>query len=47
MKNYRRHNPFGEFIAPVAFDYTLLSHLYIHKDGNDIIDFTGTAATEK
>lgn len=41
MKTRRKHAPFGETVNPSAFDYTLLNHLYIHDDGNDVIDFGG------
>lgn len=37
----RRRTPFGESTDPSPFDYTLLSHLYVHEDGSDVIDFRG------
>lgn len=41
MKARRRHAALGEMVDPSPFDYTLLSHLYVHSDGTDVIDFGG------
>jgi hypothetical protein len=41
MKSRRRHAALGENVDPSPFDYTLLSHLYVHSDGTDVIDFGG------
>ncbi|KAG5464678.1 hypothetical protein LSCM4_00118 [Leishmania orientalis] len=41
MKTHRRHAAVDEVIDPLPFDYTLLSHLYVHSDGTDVIDFSG------
>ncbi|KAG5463946.1 hypothetical protein LSCM1_00120 [Leishmania martiniquensis] len=43
MKAHRRHAAVDEVIDPLPFDYTLLSHLYVHSDGTDVIDFSGLA----
>ncbi|CAC9549380.1 protein of unknown function - conserved [Leishmania donovani] len=43
MKTHRRHATVEEVIDPSPFDYTLLSHLYVHSDGTDVIDFSGLA----
>ncbi|KPA80009.1 hypothetical protein ABB37_05038 [Leptomonas pyrrhocoris] len=41
MKTSRRHATLEEVVDPSPFDYTLLSHLYVHSDGTDVIDFGG------
>ncbi|KAL7694881.1 hypothetical protein N2W54_006346 [Lotmaria passim] len=43
MKARRHHAALGEVVDPSPFDYTLLSHLYVHSDGTDVIDFGGFA----
>ncbi|KPI86752.1 hypothetical protein ABL78_4169 [Leptomonas seymouri] len=43
MKARRRHAALGDVVDPSPFDYTLLSHLYVHSDGTDMIDFGGFA----
>ncbi|CBZ25960.1 conserved hypothetical protein [Leishmania mexicana MHOM/GT/2001/U1103] len=43
MKTHRRHATVEEVVDPSPFDYTLLSHLYVHSDGTDVIDFSGLA----
>ncbi|CAJ1012594.1 hypothetical protein Q4I28_007907 [Leishmania naiffi] len=43
MKSRRfQANP-DEAVDPLPFDYTLLSHLYVHSDGTDVIDLSGLA----
>ncbi|KAG5489991.1 hypothetical protein JKF63_00110 [Porcisia hertigi] len=41
MKSRRCHAAADEVVDPSPFDYTLLSHLYVHSDGTDVIDFGG------
>lgn len=43
MKSRRRHAAVDEVVDPSPFDYTLLSHLYVHSDGTDVIDYGGLA----
>ncbi|EPY25552.1 hypothetical protein STCU_05364 [Strigomonas culicis] len=41
MKSRRKHYTFNADMGPVPFDYTLLSELYIHHDGDDVLHFGG------
>lgn len=41
MRFRRRHATVDEVVDPSPFDYTLLSHLYVHADGTDVIDMAG------
>lgn len=43
MKTRRCRRDYQDCPDPAPFDYTLMSHLYVHNDGSDVIDFGGFA----